>query len=675
MSKNAVLQRTGAATYGLQHTLPRLPIPDLKASIEKYLVSLEPILKQKEELGELSGSSASAELAKRRAWADELLAGVGPKLMQRLHDIDATTENNWFDDRFWLLKAYHEWRDPLLINSDWWLMFRPDKNTPAEVAEYAGDAPAYSAEALSVQRWENADWGFRRATWLTYQMALYKLALDLETVAPDASRAGAFCMHQYSRVFGVTRIPARPHDWNTSNNDFSVRHITVMVRDNIYSLDVFDDKGNIYPPDTIEQAFRAIVDDAKKADGAGIGVLTSEQRDTWALAREHLLSLGVQNQTNITSVQKSLFVVSLDSCVLGLPANAPRKTPGVEPSTADAQAMNTSGGGRFAHNRWFDKAITLTIEPNGRTGILGEHSPIDALIPSLLAEKILSVPCPPPGTPYGEKLEGVSLLEGKPAWNKLEFAVDDKLRTAIKTAEQNARKIMSESDIGLLWFDEYGAEWIKKVGRQAPDAYIQMALQVAYALVHGKQVPTYETASTRLYKHGRTDVIRSFSNESYALVKAIRDGKSAKEIYPLLTEATGAHSRQTRDNSFGKGIDRFMAGLRLMFRPEDDGQVPAMFSDPLFAESQSWVLSTSGLSAGNDFVGTGFGCGFADGFGTNYLAGSKVLKFGIEAKRSNPKGNGEPVLLYKNSIVDALRLLRKIVEDGAPQEEPGKAKL
>ena len=74
-------------------------------------------------------------------------------------------------------------------------------------------------------------------------------------------------------------------------------------------------------------------------------------------------------------------------------------------------------------------------------------------------------------------------------------------------------------------------------------------------------------------------------------------------------------------------------------------------------------------------MGTGFGSGFPDGFGVNYLAGGKVLKFGLESKRTNPKGDGHPIGMYKRNIVDALRKLRSIVEQGRPADEPEKAKL
>ena len=44
----------------------------------------------------------------------------------------------------------------------------------------------------------------------------------------------------------------------------------------------------------------------------------------------------------------------------------------------------------------------------------------------------------------------------------------------------------------------------------------------------------------------------------------------------------------------------------------------------------------------------------------------------MESKRSNPKGDGHPVAMYEHSIAEALRTMRRIVEEGAP---PPEAKL
>lgn len=439
-------------------------------------------------------------------------------------------------------------------------------------------------------------------------------------------------MHQYTRVFGVTRIPAVPHDWNTASvHPAKSKHITVICRNNFYHVDVLAEDGTGLPLEDIERALYEIVADARKADGPAVGVLTSDGRDEWARAREHLLT-SPTNAASMRSIEDSLFNVSLDSDVLTLPSDHAGAPHSATPDSVDAHARNTSGAGRGGHNRWFDKAMSLVVEPNGRAGLMGEHSPCDALIPSIVIDFCLGVPSPKPHEAFPSVPQTAEKGSGKGVkWSKLAWEVDAQTETNIATASEAARKIAAGSDIGMLWYDEYGAEWIKKVGKQSPDAYLQLVLQVAFANVKGRQSPTYETASTRLYRHGRTDVIRSFSKESYEFVKGLRDGLSTKELYPLLSKATQAHNAQTRSSSMGKGIDRHLTGLRLVYDSQEDGPVPEseekhvdswkgaqlLFNDPLLAQSQTWKLSTSGLSAGDRFAGTGFGAGYPDGYGIN----------------------------------------------------------
>lgn len=97
----------------------------------------------------------------------------------------------------------------------------------------------------------------------------------------------------------------------------------------------------------------------------------------------------------------------------------------------------------------------------------------------------------------------------------------------------------------------------------------------------------------------------------------LRIRQSPTELYNLLQAATKAHNTLTRDASMGKGYDRHVTGLRLVYNAEIDGEPPKLLVDPLLGESQTWRLSTSGLSAGDRFAGTGFGAGYEDGYGCN----------------------------------------------------------
>lgn len=61
---------------------------------------------------------------------------------------------------------------------------------------------------------------------------------------------------------------------------------------------------------------------------------------------------------------------------------------------------------------------------------------------------------------------------------------------------------------------------ILPIASYSSDAFVQLALQLAYFRIHQHPIPVYETALTRGFQHGRTETIRSFTTESYAFLKA-----------------------------------------------------------------------------------------------------------------------------------------------------------
>jgi carnitine O-acetyltransferase len=65
-----------------------------------------------------------------------------------------------------------------------------------------------------------------------------------------------------------------------------------------------------------------------------------------------------------------------------------------------------------------------------------------------------------------------------------------------------------------------GSDAIKKLG-VAPDAFCQLAMQVAFCRMHGRVAATYEACATRRFLHGRTETIRSCSIESTRLSHAM----------------------------------------------------------------------------------------------------------------------------------------------------------
>jgi hypothetical protein len=181
----------------------------------------------------------------------------------------------------------------------------------------------------------------------------------------------------------------------------------------------------------------------------------------------HLTKLSPANAATITAVQQAILAVSLDDWTYPHPPSTSPSTPApTTPSITeiDAHLHNTRSSYR-ARNRWFDKPFTLIVESNARAGVTGEHSPVDALVPSIVAEYALvqavdgdAFPSavPPPLRD--------AVVEGVQGWRMLEWVTDEKIENECATAEERAAKVIDDSDDSVLWFEEYGSEWVKDVG-------------------------------------------------------------------------------------------------------------------------------------------------------------------------------------------------------------------
>lgn len=106
---------------------------------------------------------------------------------------------------------------------------------------------------------------------------------------------------------------------------------------------------------------------------------------------------------------------------------------------------------------------------------MGEHSPCDALVPAVLAEYAIvqgieSDAFDSPDAEVG--FVGVSdgaeqaseVNEKEEGWERLEWVTDEYIERECIEAEKRAQEIIADSDDSVLWFAEYGADWMKSVG-------------------------------------------------------------------------------------------------------------------------------------------------------------------------------------------------------------------
>ncbi|KAH7913563.1 acyltransferase ChoActase/COT/CPT [Hygrophoropsis aurantiaca] len=630
--------------------LPRLPVPELRKTLDKYLLSIQPFLLEDEANG---GPSFTSSYTKRLKWAEEFETGMGRNCQQRLIALDKASPYNWLDDNIWLKKTYLEWRAPLLINSNWWLTFINDRSIPETVLRGA-----------IVPTWGGiTPWQVRRAAWLLDRILQFKERLAGQELYPETTRTGIWLRDSTSKMFNICRLPQHGCDMLShipEQTDPAIRQIVLMVFNFCYTVEVSDAQNKRLPVELLEQRFISAVTDAQSRVLNGekavpIGILSADDRDQWATNYQYLHTLSPTNARSLEAIQKSLMVISLDNYTHDPNNSSPSLDSQVE---MDAHLHNVRSA-RDGHNRWFDKSLTLVVENNTRAGAMGEHSPCDALVPSIVADYAVVQEIDP--SAFSASQPCMELEPAVAGWERLDWIVDNKIETECLAAEERAKALIQNSDDSAFWFTEYGADWIKDVAKLSPDAYVQIVLQLAWYRSRGNFTATYETVLTRMFQRGRTETLRTLTVDARAFILAMNDPISSLETRrELLHRAIQTHATLTREAATGRGIDRHLLGLRLML-PEDQVGRCDLFNDELFQRSQTWRLSTSGLSAGHQFRGTGFGSPYEDGYGINYLIGPEMIKFCIESKYSSPLTSTE---VFKNLIFDALQDIKAVCTAG-----------
>uniref|UniRef100_A0A1I7VUJ9 Carn_acyltransf domain-containing protein n=1 Tax=Loa loa TaxID=7209 RepID=A0A1I7VUJ9_LOALO len=147
---------------------------------------------------------------------------------------------------------------------------------------------------------------------------------------------------------------------------------------------------------------------------------------------------------------------------------------------------------------------------------------------------------------------------------------------------------INDVDVACLVFRDFGKGFIKE-SRISPDAFVQMAIQLASFKDQGKFSLTYESTSARFYAKSRTETLRSVTKESCAFVKSMVSTESSnEERVKLLKEAAGVHVINSKECLTGSGVDRHLFVLHILSKMTG-------INSPLlnYYIAQPWELSTS----------------------------------------------------------------------------------
>lgn len=598
-----------------QASLPKLVLPSVDDTIRRYLLSIRPILDDEkyERLSKL---------------AEEFRKGLGKKL-QRYLILKSWWATNYVTD-WWEEYVYLRGRSPIMVNSNY----------------YGVDAVLMHPTHVQAARAAN----------VTYVMLQYRRDLDREELNPILlNKTVPLCSAQYERQFNTTRVPGIETDRIVHYKDSN--HVAVYHKGRFYKVYIHF-KGRYLKPCELERSFQQILDDQSPPVGGEehIPALTGGDRVPWAKARMEFFAKG-KNKASLDAIEKAAFFITFDE--------VPQEFILGDQKSFDNYAGTMLHGNGY--NRWFDKSFNLVVLPNGRIGFCAEHSWADAPIMAHLWEYAVT----DDHNVLGYREDGHT--KGEPEMTppnpiRLEWDLPEPCIQVIKNSMQITNQLKNDVDLKLFMHTAFGKGLMKKC-KTSPDAFIQMALQLAYYRNAGKFSLTYESSMTRLFREGRTETVRPCTLESCAFVKAMENPDvSKKERIELFNAATERHQMAYRDAMTGKGIDRHLFCLYVVSKYLE-------IDSPFLQEvlSEPWRLSTSqtphqqtdklDLEKHPDRIsgGGGFGPVADDGYGVSYIiAGEDTIFFHISSKKSCPTTDSS---LFGKEVYKALGDIKTLLLD------------
>ena len=591
----------GGPLYANNENLPRLPIPTLQETIERFLPTALPLCESDEEKQTLVEACNIFEEEAR-------------PLQERLQRRRREWPNSSWLQKWWNQKMYLEYRDPVAVHVSYFLNINDDPTLPTDGKTSLGILRGAAAilSAAEVRR----------------RVCSGQAPCDKVGEVP-------LCSAGYKYIFNSCRIPRKESDTFRMYDPSLHKHCIVASRGYFFEVDVVDEEDNPFPYNVVVDRLERCESMAKEREERGVpklGWLTGCDREFWASARSQLLEEGGPAMQDALKIMESgAFMLCLDD---------------VHPKTlSEANSIFWNGNGKCGANRWYDKPIQLVCNSAGQIATVGEHSMIDGSIPMVICKQIqknkykrlqrnvVEQSFDTNGNALGRgKASGVKDIFQK-CWKDGAFVA--LCKDIADKGQQKYQALTDSVELRTVLHQGYGKPFIKK-GRCSPDAFLQLAMQLTAYRVFGTQLPTYEATQTRKCIHGRTETTRAVSMESRAFVKAMgpesrvdRDDVEDKyEKLLLLRKAAKAHRDYATCASNGHGVDRHFLGLSLVLKEEE--QAPALFSHPAFVRSKTWRLSTSSLP-----YCPGFGPVVPDGLGVGYGLSSDSLVFNVSSRRAN----------------------------------------
>jgi carnitine O-acetyltransferase len=251
--------------------------------------------------------------------------------------------------------------------------------------------------------------------------------------------------------------------------------------------------------------------------------------------------------------------------------------------------------------------------------------------------------------------------QGRPAIGRLEFVIDTGLRADVLAAGASFARHAANTATSVLCIEDFGADRAKRL-RISPDAFVQMAFQLAHKRARGYVGATYASVATQHFRHGRTEAMRVVTPEAVRFVAAMDDpGMSRQARRTAFREAAEQHVARAAQCRAGQAPEQHLWELQLIQRRRGAAlgvpEPPALYASPGWLTMREDYLSTSSTPSSPNIRYGGFGPTSSRCIGIGYMVYPGRLKLHLSASRAASEAGP-----FASRLIEAVRELQDLLE-------------
>jgi carnitine O-acetyltransferase len=382
------------------------------------------------------------------------------------------------------------------------------------------------------------------------------------------------CFYQMMTVFNSYRLPVTNKD---ELKLFSMEsdYVVILYKNVFWLIEVTMDY------DKICDAVNYIISmDLSESAENFVGILSSNSRNYWAIARDKFLSVSSLNQEFLFYLERSFLLITMNDkastdCII--------------------KEINSMCWHNMGQNNFFDKLVTFHIMKDGLVSVNGQKDIINPTIIYDYAKLILLwTQKEKQYTRKIIKMNDTNYFENfsfKPI--KLNYLVDEDIKHKIAESYTNFNTIITDFNCDFAIFNEYGKELLDLKGL-SPEAFIGLAIIAAYYQTFKKVVPCRQFICGRNFAYGLIEWIRMTTKEAANFSVIVNEMKIPRDLkIKLGLDAFKQYKSSSIEALNGKSIDTHFAGLKSVKNAEDHIQ---FFNDEMFKKSSQFIIDIHPVS-------------------------------------------------------------------------------